>query len=116
MKSKILEYQKTNKNSVSKNIILILIISTFFACCTKDDNPTPAPTPISQLPQATQTGLNTFGCLLDGEVFIPGITNNSYQCFYQLVNGEYFFNVSANNSKNNILTGITIGTEKKQFL
>ena len=113
MKSKIHEYQKTNKNSVCKNIILILIISTFFACCTKDDNQTPAPTPVSQLPPATQTGLNTFGCLLDGEVFIPGITNNSYQCFYQLVDGEYFFNVSANNSKNNILKGITIGTEKK---
>ena len=113
MKSKIHEYQKTNKNSVCKNIILILIISTFFACCTKDDNPTPAPTPVSQLPPATQTGLNTFGCLLDGEVFIPGITNNSYNCFYQLVDGEYYFVVGANNQKKGILKSIAIGTEKK---
>ena len=112
MKSKIHKYQKTNKNSVIKNIILILIISIFFACCTKDDNPTPAPTPVSQLPLATQTGANTFGCLLDGKVFIPGITNNSYNCFYQLVDGEYYFKVSASNRKNNILRGITLGTEK----
>ena len=112
MKSKIHEYQKTNKNSVCNNIILILIISTFFACCTKDDNPTPPPTPVSQLPPATQTGLNTFGCLLDGEVFIPGITNNSYQCFYQLVDGEYYFLVAASNKKNNVLKDISIGTEK----
>ena len=113
MKSKIHEYQKTNKNSVSKNIILILIISTFFACCTKDDNPTPAPTQVSQLPAATQTGANTFGCLLDGEVFIPGITNNSYNCFYQKVDNEYYFLVTANNTKNNNLRGIFVGTEKK---
>ena len=96
-----------------KKIIALLIITTFLACCNKDDNPEPAPPPISQLPPATQTGANTFGCLLDGEVFKPGITNNSYNCFYQLVDGEYYFNVSASNQKAGILKAIGIATEKK---
>ncbi|WP_395076613.1 hypothetical protein [Flavobacterium sp.] len=95
-----------------KKIIALLIITTFLACCNKDDNPEPAPPPISQLPPATQTGANTFGCLLDGEVFKPGITNNSYNCFYQLVSGEYYFRVSANNKKNNVLKAISVGTEQ----
>ena len=44
-----------------KNIILILITSTFLSCCTKDDNPTPKPTPVSQLPAATQTAATQTG-------------------------------------------------------
>jgi len=95
-----------------KHIITFLFITTFLACCNKDDNPTPT-NPVDQLPPATQTGANTFGCLLDGEVFKPGLTNNSYNCFYQLVDGEYYFLVTANRTKNNILKGIFVGTEKK---
>jgi hypothetical protein len=30
-----------------------------------------APQPIDQLPPATQEGANTFGCLVDGEVWLP---------------------------------------------
>ena len=29
------------------------------------------PQPVDQLPPATQEGANTFGCLVDGEVFLP---------------------------------------------
>ena len=95
-----------------KNIILLLTTTLFLSCCTKDDKPTP-PAPISQLPEATQTGANTFGCLLDGVVFKPGITNNSYNCFYQLVDGEYYFLVTATNTKNNSLSSIFVGTQKR---
>ena len=96
-----------------KKLIILFITTIFLACCNKDETPTPTPTPVSQLPPATQTGANTFGCLLDGEVFKPGLTNNSYNCFYQLVDGEYYFLVTANNTKNNITKGIFVGTEKK---
>ena len=40
--------------------------------CKKDDD---IPNPIDQLPPATQTGENTFGCLINGELF--SITNSS---------------------------------------
>ena len=99
-----------------KKIFLIIITTLFLACCSKNDSPSQTPTAVSQLPPATQTGANTFGCLLDGEIFKPGITNNSYNCFYQLVNGEYYFNVNANYKKNGILKSLGIATEKKTDL
>jgi hypothetical protein len=95
---------------MKKLVILLTITATLLSCCKKDVTLTP--TPLSQLPPVTQTGANTFGCLLDGQVFVPGITNNSYQCFYQLVNGEYYFWVGANNQKKGVLTALSIGTEK----
>nr|WP_315258202.1 hypothetical protein [uncultured Flavobacterium sp.] len=87
-----------------KNLLLLLTIALTLSCCDKDDDK--PKNPIDQLPPATQIGANTFGCLLDGEVFKPGLTNNSYNCFYQLVDGEYYFLVTANNSKNNTIKGI----------
>lgn len=96
-----------------KNLFLILLTALSLSCCDKNDNNNK--TPLEQLPPATQTGANTFGCLLDGEVFKPGIYNNSYQCFYQYVNGGYHFNVSANNRANNVLKGIMVGTTKLEI-
>jgi len=93
-----------------KNLFLILLTALSLSCCDKDDNNNKIP--LDQLPPATQTGANTFGCLLDGEIFKPGIYHNSYNCFYQYVNGYYYFNVSANNTSNNILKDIMVGTEK----
>lgn len=95
---------------------LILLLTTFtFSCCNKDDNPTPA-NPISQLPPATQTGANTFGCLLDGQVFIPGGGTNPLDCVYQFVNGGYYFALQGNkrDSDNNLLR-ISIGTINLQI-
>lgn len=97
-----------------KKILLLFLFSLILSCCDKDDNPIPT-NPIDQLPPATQTGANTFGCLLDGEIFKPGLTNNSYNCFYQLVDGEYFFSVSANYQKNGILKSLGLGTTKKSI-
>ena len=98
-----------------KNLILLPAFILFFSCCTKDD--IKPQTAEEQLTPATQTGANTFSCLLDGKIFKPGVTNNSYQCFYQLVNGEYYFLVAGSNLnlQNSILTDISIGTEKKSI-
>jgi hypothetical protein len=43
----------------------MLIITV--ACSSDDDEPSPE----SQLPPITQTGENTFGCLIDGKLFVP---------------------------------------------
>ena len=96
-----------------KRTILLLLIITTLSCCNKDDD-TPI-IPIEQLPPATQIGANTFGCLLDGEVFTPDNLPNSTNCFYQLVSGEYYFVVGASNYNNNILKIIRLRTEKKQI-
>lgn len=99
-----------------KNLLLLFAALFLLTSCDKDKDDDKPTNPIDQLPPATQTGANTFGCLLDGEVFKPGNTHNSYQCFYQYVNGGYHFNVSANKTSNNILKGIVIGTIKLEII
>jgi len=47
-------------------LYLALLLLTQCSKCKKDD-----PAPLSQLPPATQEGKNTFGCLVNGEAFIP---------------------------------------------
>jgi hypothetical protein len=97
---------------MKKILLFILLYISTLSCSHHYDDPQPV-SELDKLPPATQTGANTFGCLLDGVAFKPGITNNSYNCFYQFVNGEYYFNVNASNQKYGILKGIGIGTEKK---
>ncbi len=71
---------------------------------------------ISKLPPATQTGANTFGCLLDGKAFLPGNYNNSTNCFYQFVDGGYYFSVNANNiNQDNYLISVGVGTNAKEI-
>jgi len=55
-----------------------------------DDDDTPNCQGIDCLPEATQTGAGTFGCLVNGEPFYAfgGVT-----CYYQLIDGEYYFAV-----------------------
>jgi hypothetical protein len=98
-----------------KHIITFLFITTFLTCCNKDGNPTTT-NPVDQLPPATQTGANTFGCLLDGQVFKPGLTNNSYNCFYQFVDGSYYFSLQANRrDSNNNLVRLGCSTQRLQI-
>ncbi len=86
--------------------------------CEKD-NPSKPSEPIAEidkLPPATQIGANKIGCLLDGKAFMPGYYNNSRNCFYQYVNGGYYFAVSFNNEDSNYnLTNLLIGARKKQI-
>jgi len=76
-----------------KNLLFLLIILFTLSCCDKDNNPFSVN---DQLPAETQTGANTVGCLVNGQVFLPkqeGI-NPDVNCFYQLVDGEYFFTMN----------------------
>lgn len=76
-----------------KKIFLLLITTIVFSCCTKSDTPF---TTTDQLPPETHTGANTVGCLINGQVFLPkaeGI-NPEVNCFYQLVDGQYFFTMA----------------------
>lgn len=98
-----------------KNLLVLFAALFILTSCDKDKDDDKPTNPIDQLPLATQTGANTFGCLLDGKVFKPGITHNSYQCFYQYVNGGYYFFVSGSNKANGVLKEIIIGTYKLEI-
>ncbi|WP_372745990.1 hypothetical protein [Lutibacter sp.] len=66
-----------------KTYLKFILLVILFTSCDKDDTPKD---PIDQLPEATQTGENTIGCLVNGEAFTDsGLMVN----FYQKVDGKY---------------------------
>jgi Family of unknown function (DUF6252) len=56
---------KKNINIIG--LVLLLAVTLSASKCKKT-----SPTQLEQLPPATQTGANTFGCLLNGVAFTPG--------------------------------------------
>jgi len=62
------------------------------------------------LPPATQTGEQTFGCLINGEAFLPpSFGSNSPSAFYQFVDGAYTLGISAGTGGGTELKSINIG-------
>ncbi|MCW3074370.1 MAG: hypothetical protein JWP69_1439 [Flaviaesturariibacter sp.] len=61
------------------------------------------------LPPITQTGAKTFGCLVNGKVYIPKGSNGSgtpnYRAIYELFNGRYYFKVLTERYTNNSFDG-----------
>ncbi len=95
-----------------KNLIIIFITALTLSSCDKDnDKPE-----IEKLPPVTQTGANTFGCLLDGQAFLPGGGTNPLDCVYQYTNGGYYFALQGNkrDSENNLFD-ISVGTINLQI-
>lgn len=93
-----------------KNIFLLLLI-VLITSCDKDEN-----TP-QTLPEATQTGRGIFACYVDGKPFIDNSgspNSNNFNCFYQFVEGEYYFGISAFDTSI-MPQNIFIGSYKKQI-
>ena len=97
-----------------KQLLIVLTLILTLSCC-KDDDVTPI-NPIDQLPPATQTGANTFGCLLDGKAFLPDGRHLSLDCIYQFVDGGYHFALQGNR-RDELSHKITIalGTNKLEI-
>ncbi len=98
-----------------KNLLLLLIITFSLICCEKDTQSKPI-AEIDKLPPATQIGANTFGCLLDGKAFKPDGGNNSLQCFYQVVNYDYYFYIrGTKHISPDTIVSIYVVSQKKQI-
>tara|TARA_R110000823_G_scaffold315357_2_gene446707 strand:+ start:98 stop:628 length:531 start_codon:yes stop_codon:yes gene_type:complete len=95
-----------------KKIFLLLLTTFTLSCCNKDDD-TPSCQGIDCLPPATQTGAGTFGCLINGEPFVDN--SGFFNCFYQLVNGKYYFGIQAEDNVSNI-SAISIGSLQKEII
>lgn len=94
---------------MKKIILIFAVILTFFGCEKNDDNNK------ETLPPATQTGANTAGCLVDGEILIPKGNGNTFQCFYQFVDGEYYFSISFRDKSSNISRSCNIISRKSEI-
>ena len=88
-------------------ILLLLIVGFIIVTsCDKDDDQSP----VDKLPPITQNGAQTFGCLINGEAFIPPkIGRNSPRSFYQFVRGAYTFNFSGSTGGGSEMLTIIIG-------
>ena len=73
-----------------KNITLILLFTIPLLALKCNKDPEPPIEPIDQLPPATQTGENTFGCLVDGEVWLPRGSFNFPAIASSYSNGTFF--------------------------
>nr|WP_315174349.1 DUF6252 family protein [uncultured Flavobacterium sp.] len=89
--------------------LLVLLVTTFvLTSCDKDDNK--PKTELEKLPAATQTGAQTFGCLIDGKAFVPPkFGTNAPSAFYQFVGGAYTLSISGRRADSSNLKGVIIG-------
>lgn len=74
-----------------RNCLLLAFYFILLSSSCKRDQPE---NPVDQLPPETQTGANTFGCLVNGQVFKPGgaqLSGGSLSCNYQILNGGFYF-------------------------
>ncbi|MCC4214160.1 hypothetical protein [Leeuwenhoekiella parthenopeia] len=78
-----------------KRLVFILLLVFAGICCSCKNDDDGGCVGVDCLPPETQTGENTFGCLLDGEPFIPRGGVNPLDCVYQLIDGERYFNLEA---------------------
>ncbi|MDP1764807.1 MAG: hypothetical protein Q8L07_13070 [Sediminibacterium sp.] len=90
-----------------------LIIAASFVLLSSSCRKNKPVNPVDQLPPETQTGTNTFGCLVNGQVFKPGgasLSGGSLQCNYQLLpNNGYYFVLIGRYRNNNNGSGSSVG-------
>ncbi len=101
-----------------QKLFLLLTIALTLSCCKNDDDNN------NSLPPATQTGANTVGCLVNGQVFLPhqeGIYS-PVNCFYQFDDGEFYFSISfadlrgTTNETVNVFTGAIELEENETYI
>ena len=92
-----------------KTLKLLFLFTLLISASCKNDDDTPT-SPIDQLPPATQIGAQTFGCLINGEAFIPDVFGSGApKAFYQFVDGAYTFVISSSSGGGTSFVGIGIG-------
>jgi hypothetical protein len=94
---------------ISRNLFILFSFLFLLACSNDDDSGCVG---IDCLPPATTTGEGTFGCLVNGEPFVDNSGN--FNCFYQLVDGEYYFGIKGTIDEN-IPRSIGLGTRKLEL-
>ena len=90
-------------------VTLLLLLFTFSKCKKNKDTP--------QLPAETTTGAMTFGCKVNGQIFLPKDGNGRPGLYVQYVNlgnvpdGGWHLNIPAVDWQASSIPGINIGTD-----
>lgn len=92
---------------MKKTLLLIGILLTINSCSQKDE---PTLTPLQQLPEATKTGANTAGCLVNGEAFLPKghFSTGNLTCYFINQNN---FSLIVSERDNSFSKSIVIGID-----
>lgn len=69
-----------------KKAFLLLLITLLFGCIKDDDDGTN-----DSLPEITQEGKNTFGCTINGEIFIPKKEQGSIFDSSEVLEAKYYY-------------------------
>jgi hypothetical protein len=97
------------------NSILLLILGLTLASSSCKKHIVKPADQLSLLPPATQTGANTFGCLVNGQAYVPKnrsiLEGPIMQCNYIYLRGGYYFNVSGGNDNSTAATAILVQTD-----
>ncbi len=89
--------------------LILLLFTTFALSCSNNDDDKPK-TELEKLPPPTQTGAQTFGCLIDGKAFVPPkFGSNAPNAFYQFVGGAYTLSIGGSTSEAPNLKSVLIG-------
>ncbi|OGS69050.1 MAG: hypothetical protein A3G95_04400 [Flavobacteria bacterium RIFCSPLOWO2_12_FULL_31_7] len=94
-----------------KKLLFLLLITFTLSCCNNDNNPFSGS---DQLPAETQTGANTAGCLINGQVFIPhqeGLTPE-LQCNYEFIDGQFYFTFRFSDFRNGEAKSVMLQSKK----
>ncbi len=87
-------------------LVLSIIIIAIITSCSKEDRN--CDNPLDCLPEATQTGENTAGCLVNGSVFTPGgqslNSGSVLKAQYNFYQGSHLFAVSINDLRSHSKT------------
>ncbi|MFV0572243.1 MAG: hypothetical protein ACK5M1_07425 [Xanthomarina gelatinilytica] len=90
-----------------KNILYILFAILIISCNKDDDN-------TETLPPATQTGAGIFACYVNGTSYID-TSGGYFNCFYQLIDGEYFFGIGGEDENHNIFRQVILSSNASEI-
>lgn len=94
-----------------RQLLTLLTFSTFIILTASHCKKNKPENPVDQLPSETQTGANTYGCLVDGKIFLPKgdpLAGPIKKAAYQFVNGKYSLLISGKSSSSGTVLGIGI--------
>jgi len=107
-------FEIPNVSMMKTNQILTGLCLVVISCCKDTNKPINIPAP--SLPAISSEGKNTFGCLINGELYLPkGSYNHSYYSWHDEPNFYGTFSMNVNRKQPNDNSNFTIELRNRVF-